>query len=191
MNKKIIIAVAVIAVIAAAVCGIAFLGGGDKTPKTELADSADALNKVFSTYAEDEKFSAMGGDMNNVKYGEAGIYDMTDKEALTANLHISEDLAAQVSESASYIHAMNANTFTAAAFRLNEADEAFPASLRDSILSTQWMCGFPEKLVMYSVNGGEYVIYAIGAADLVENFDAKLAAAYGETAVSVYNEAVE
>ena len=90
------------------------------------------------------------------------------------------------------MHAMNANTFTSAAFHLTDAKsaETFSTSLKDSITSTQWMCGIPEKLVMYTINGGEYVVYAVGAADLIDNFSAKLVAAYGEAAVETVNEAI-
>ncbi len=191
MKKKILIPVIAVVAIAAIVCGIVFLGGS-KQPTVEVADSADVLNKVFTTYAEDEKFAAMGGDMNNVKDGEAGLFDLADREAAVATLHISEDLMGQVAESASYIHAMNANSFTSAAFKLADAKgtiETFPSALRDSIVSTQWMCGFPETLVIYTING-EYTVYALGAGDLVENFKTKLSTVYGEAATLVLEEAI-
>ena len=189
MKKFLSIAIAIIMVV-----GVLFLVGCGKesTPKVEIADSADALNKVFTTYAEEEKFFGMGGDMVNPVDGAAGKFGLEDKESAVATLHISEDLIAQVSEAGSYMHAMNANTFTSAAFKLAEGTDAtaFATALKDSITSTQWMCGFPEKLVMYSINGGEYVVYAVGAADLLDNFSAKLVAVYGEAAVEVVNEAI-
>ncbi len=191
MKKGIIIAVVAVVAIAAIVCGVIFLGGGN-TPKVEVADSADVLNKVVSTYAEEEKFFAMGGDFTNPVDNAAGIYSLEDKESVVATLHISEDLIGQIDEAASYMHAMNANTFTGAAFHLTDAKtaETFAASLKDSITSTQWMCGIPEKLVMYTINGGEYVVYAVGAADLLDNFSQKLVAVYGEAAVETVNEAI-
>lgn len=191
MKKGIIIAVVAVVAVAAIVCGVIFLGGGN-TPKVEVADSADVLNKVVSTYAEEEKFFAMGGDFTNPVDNAAGIYSLEDKESVVATLHISEDLIGQIDEAASYMHAMNANTFTGAAFHLTDAKtaETFAASLKDSITSTQWMCGIPEKLVMYTVNGGEYVVYAVGAADLLDNFSQKLVAVYGEAAVETVNEAI-
>lgn len=191
MKKGIIIAVVAVVAVAAIVCGVIFLGGGN-TPKVEVADSADVLNKVVSTYAEEEKFFAMGGDFTNPVDNAAGIYSLEDKESVVATLHISEDLIGQIDEAASYMHAMNANTFTGAAFHLTDAKtaETFAASLKDSITSTQWMCGIPEKLVMYTINGGEYVVYAVGAADLLDNFSQKLVAVYGEAAVETVNEAI-
>jgi hypothetical protein len=191
MKKGLIIGIVAVVAVAAIVCGVIFLGGNN-APKVEVADSADALNKVFTTYAEEEKFFAMGGDMANPVDGAAGIYSLEDKEGMVATLHVTEDLIGQVSEAASYMHAMNANTFTSAAFKLAEGTDAtaFATALKDSITSTQWMCGFPEKLVMYSINGGEYVVYAVGAADLLDNFSTKLATVYGEAAVEVVNEAI-
>lgn len=191
MKKGIIIAVVAVVAVAAIVCGVIFLGGGN-TPKVEVEDSADVLNKVVSTYAEEEKFFAMGGDFSNPVDNAAGIYSLEDKESVVATLHISEDLIGQIDEAASFMHAMNANTFTSAAFHLTDAKsaETFAASLKDSITSTQWMCGIPEKLVMYTINGGEYVVYAVGAADLLDNFSAKLVAVYGEAAVETVNEAI-
>ena len=190
MKKGIIIAVVAVVAVAAIVCGVIFLGGN--APKVEVTDSADVLNKVVSTYAEEEKFFAMGGDFTNPVDNAAGIYSLEDKESVVATLHISEDLIGQIDEAASYMHAMNANTFTGAAFHLTDAKtaETFAASLKDSITSTQWMCGIPEKLVMYTINGGEYVVYAVGAADLLDNFSQKLVAVYGEAAVETVNEAI-
>ena len=191
MKKGLIIGIVAVVAVAAIVCGVIFLGGNN-APKVEVADSADALNKVFTTYAEEEKFFGMGGDMANPVDGAAGIYSLEDKEGMVATLHVTEDLIGQVSEAASYMHAMNANTFTSAAFKLSDAStsEAFATALKDSVLATQWMCGFPEKIVMYSINGGEYVVYAVGAADLLDNFSAKLATVYDEAAVEVVNEAI-
>ncbi len=191
MKKKILIPVIAVVAIVAIVCGVIFLGG-DKQPIVEVADSADVLNKVFSTYAEEEKFMAMGGDMANVKNNEAGIYDLTDEEAVNSSLHISSSLLGGVDEAASYIHAMNANTFTSAAFHLSDAKksiETFPDALKANIFETQWMCGYPEYIVMYTVNG-EYVVYALGAKDLVDNFKAKVATIYGEAATLVVDETV-
>ena len=190
MKKFLSIAIAIIMV-----AGVLFLVGCGKesTPKVEIADSADALNKVFTTYAEEEKFFGMGGDMVNPVDGAAGKFGLEDKESAVATLHISEELIAQVSEAGSYMHAMNANTFTSAGFKLAEGTDAtaFATALKDSVLATQWMCGFPEKIVMYTINGGEYVVYAVGAADIVDNFSATLMMVYGESAVETVNEALE
>ncbi len=193
MNKKAIIAiVAVIAVVAVAVAAVVLLGG-DKTPKADILDSADVINQVVDTYAEDEKFMAMGGDASAPVDGKAGKLNLSDTETVNSLIHASTDVIADVDEASSFVHAMNANTFTAASFKLKEGVDAttFSNNLKTGVLSTQWMCGFPEKIIIATVNGGEYVVYAIGATDLVSNFNSKLQAKYGESVVIVTDEAVE
>ncbi len=199
MKKKILLIVlTIVAATALIACTNKDDNAGDKndnkveSSKVELNSSADALNKVFDTYKEDEKFPMMGGDAENVTDGKAGIFNLSDAEAATATLHISADLIAQVDEAASAVHMMMANNFTAGAFHVKDAaaTATFALDLRDSIKSTQWICGFPEKLVMYTVND-EYVVYAVGAADLMDHFADKLETVYGDSATSVTNENME
>jgi hypothetical protein len=94
-----------------------------------------------------------------------------------------------VDEAASLLHMMNANTFTGAAFHLTDAAnaQALTDALKSNILSTQWMCGFPDKLLIATVNG-EYVVSAFGNAEIMDNFKAKLTEVYGEAAVIVVDE---
>jgi hypothetical protein len=190
MNKKIIMSI--VAVVLVVAISVIVVGCGAGASKTEFADTADVINKVVDTYAEDKKFPSMGGDMSAPVDGKAGLMNLSDKETVNYMLHTNDELLADVEEVASFVHAMNANTFTAGVFKLKSAGdaEAFATSLKDSVLATQWMCGFPEKIVMYSINGGEYVVYAVGAADLLDNFSTKLATVYGEAAVEVVNEAI-
>ena len=55
-------------------------------------------------------------------------------------------------------------------------------ALKNNITTTQWMCGFPDKLVIFTVNG-EYVVSAFGNGEIMDNFKTKLAEVYGEGAV--------
>lgn len=168
-------------------------GAFDSSENGEADSTAEVLNKVLDSYNEDEKFMIMGGDSANMVDGKAGMFNLEDREGLTSTVHISESLVEQVEGVASAVHGMNANTFTAASFKLKQLDaaDAFAEGLRESILSTQWICGFPEKLVMYTVEDGAYVVYAIGASDLVDNFAEKLETAYGDSAKGVINQLVE
>ena len=70
------------------------------------------------------------------------------------------------------------------------AADSFCTALIDSVLATQWMCGFPEKIVVFNVNGGDYVVYAIGNGDAIDYFKTQLTAVMGESAVLVTEEAV-
>lgn len=193
MKRRILFGlIAAIMAVSVAACGNKETTGNRETVKVEISSSADALNNVFKTYAEDEKFMMMGGDMNKGVMGEAASFDLADAPAVESTLHISEAMIAKLDDAASGIHAMNANTFTGVAFDLKAGEDAkaFADELKDSVLATQWMCGFPEKLVIYTIND-EYVVYAVGAADLMESFTNKVSTVYGEAAVKVVDQNVE
>ena len=179
------------------VLGMLFvLGGcgknvGKSEVKVEVADSAQLLNMVWDEFDESQKFAAMGGDFSNPVDGAAGIFNVADVENLTYMLYIPTESVAMVDEAASLIHAMNANTFTGAAFHLTDAADAdaLVEALKTNILNTQWMCGFPDELVIYVVNG-EYVVSAFGNAEIMENFKTKLSEIYGEGAVLAAEEKI-
>lgn len=192
MKKAIIIGVTAVVVIAAIVIGAVFLFSANNAPKMEFTDTADVINKVVDTYSEENKFFAIGGDMEAPVDGKAGLMKLSDTETVNYMLHTNDELLSQVDEVASFVHAMNANTFTSGAFKLKDASgaEAFTTSLKDSVLATQWMCGVPEKIVVFTVNGGDYVVYAVGNGEAVEYFKTQLTTVMGESAVLVTDEAV-
>ena len=192
MKKAIIIGVTAVVVIAAIVIGAVFLFSANSAPKMEFTDTADVINKVVDTYSEENKFFAIGGDMEAPVDGKAGLMKLSDTETVNYMLHTNDELLSQVDEVASFVHAMNANTFTSGAFKLKDASgaEAFTTSLKDSVLATQWMCGVPEKIVVFTVNGGDYVVYAVGNGEAVEYFKTQLTTVMVESAVLVTDEAV-
>ncbi len=199
MKKRLVVLVAmVMLVFAAAGCGNKNNQANEGTAQepapeaaaaVEVADSAEVLNKVWDTFAEEQKFAAMGGDFGNPVDGAAGIFNIEDTENLTYMLYIPAENVTMIDEAASLLHAMNANTFTAAAFHVTDAAnvQALTDALKSNILSTQWMCGFPDKMVIASVNG-EYVVSAFGNAEIMDNFKTKLAEVYGDAAVIVVEE---
>ncbi len=173
----------------------ALAGCGEKAPAEEAAginieNPADILNAVWENWGEDKQFPAMGGDMDNMVENGAGSFDLANTDLVLSSLHISEQTAKMSDAAASLIHAMNANTFTGAAFHLAEGTdaEAFAAAVKDEVLATQWMCGFPETLLVYTL--GDYVVYALGEGGIVENFKLAMSDIYGENAVIAFDEAV-
>lgn len=182
MKKRVLFALmAVVMVLSLVACG-----GNTEAPEepdVAVESSVALLDSVWSTFAEEEKFPVMGGDFSAPVDGAAGTFNLADTENAVANLHIAADNIALTDEAATIIHAMNANTFTAAAYHLKDASQAdaFVTSLKDSIKSTQWMCGFPDTLVIYTV--GDYVVSVFGNADAINIFKAKITAVYGENAV--------
>ncbi len=154
------------------------------------ASALEVLENVWGKYAEEEKFSVIGGNMEANIMGAPGSYDMTYAENLTYNLLIPADQTANVTEVASMIHMMNANSFTCGAFKLAEGVTAadFGATMQSAILGNMWMCGFPDELLIVNV-ADTYVIAAFGVADLMAPFATHLAEAYPE-AVTLYSEPV-
>lgn len=146
----------------------------------------DILTTVWNSFSEEEKFFAMGGDMNNIVDNAPGTFDIADSESLAATLVCPQDAAAMIDGAASLMHAMNANTFTGAVYHVADTGDldAFVAAMKDAIENNQWMCGFPEKLVIATL-GEDYVVVTFGAADIIDNFKTKLTAAYPVAVIAV------
>ncbi len=149
------------------------------------ADAAELLNKVWAKFADDEKFFAMGGHFSNPVDGAAGKYDITMVEDLDGSLGLPQANAAQIDDAASLMHAMNANTFTGAAYHLTEGTDAaaFASDIKAHLATRHWMCGIPETLLIVAVDG--YVVTAFGANDIVSNFKTKLAGEFASAQVLV------
>ena len=97
--------------------------------------------------------------------------------------------ADKLADAASLTHMMNANTFTAGAYHLNDKSDmdTVVSDLKDNIMNRQWMCGFPDKLVVLTYD--QYVVSLYGDEDLVDTFRDKFTAAYGDASVA-YDEAI-
>ena len=156
-------------------------------PAVNIASAVELLNTVWNAFSEDFKFPCGGGDAENMNMEGPGNYAVTDKEGLMYTLHVPEALLPQIAEAASMMHMMNANTFTGAAYKVTGDIVAFTSALKTGIASTQWMCGFPEQLMIANV--GDYVVAVYGLKDVVVEFTTKLTAAY-ETAQIVVDEPI-
>ena len=160
-----------------------FAGCGKAEPQETVpakpmpASALEILETVWGSYAEDEKFAIIGGDMGNPVDGAPGNYNIAD-ENISYSLLIPAEQLGYVTEAASMIHMMNANTFTCAAFKLTGTTAAdFGAAMKEAILSNQWMCGFPDSLHIRAI-GDQYVIVAFGVNDAMTPFETHLAEAY-------------
>lgn len=152
-------------------------------------DALTLLNTVWDSYTDDEKFPAAGGDYEHSVDGAPGAFDISDTDNLTYLLSVPAEDADKLDDAASLMHMMNANTFTCGAYHLSDdvsaADVA--SSLRDNIMNRQWMCGFPDKLVVLTM--GQFVVSVYGAEDLVDTFRDKLQNCFS-SAVVVYDESI-
>ena len=158
---------------------------------TETVDPLTLLETVWNSFSEDEKFPAVGGDLSeeNLKDGAPGKYVITDAAELARVMGFPQTEVASVKAAASLTHMMNANTFTCGALRVKNGDDAakLAEDLRDAIQNKQWMCGFPDKLVIATL--GNYVVSVYGDEELVNTFRDKLQAAYSDAAIA-YDEMI-
>ncbi len=151
------------------------------TEATPVAASAlEILETVWGQFGDDEKFFVMGGDFDAMVDGAPG--KVTNTDFMTGNLIVPADQTANITDAAALTHGMNANTFTCAAYAVADA-QAFATAMQTAIQGNQWMCGFPEKLVIAEVGG--YVVVMFGHGDAVNPFQTKLTAAYPTTNVLV------
>ena len=182
---KKIIALLLVAVMALGM--VACTGAGtnneDNTTGAKVESPASALEVLEKTWAlydeETEKFFAMGGyalDEEEIPVtvdGAPGV--VSDNDYLVYSLLVPETEAANVTEAASLVHAMNANTFTAGAYKVSDVT-AFSAAMREAIQNNQWMCGFPEKLLIADIGG--VVVVAFGNGEVMGVFQGHLTTAY-------------
>ena len=178
MKKFVSLVLAAVLALSLAACGKDNASDGDKPAKPTSA--LNILETVWNTYGEDEKFAVAGGDFSeaNAREDAPGVFDLKDRALADSELGLPETAA--VDEAASLVHMMNANTFTAAAYHAAGDTAELAQQLRDNIMQRQWMCGFPDKLVVAEV--GEYVVTVFGADELVDTFMTHLNGIYGVSA---------
>ena len=163
-------------------CGTTADNGGNNAAAP--ASALEVLENVWALFGDDEKFPVMGGDFEASVMDAPAVWNSDLLVDLSYSLQLPEAEMAKVADAATMIHMMNANTFTSAVLHLNEGEDvaAFAASAKESIMAAQWMCGFPEKLVIADM-GGNYLLIAYGLNDAINPFEAKLAEAYADANV--------
>ena len=187
MKRTLSLILALVMALSLAACGTK--DGGKADNADAPADSLTILNKVWESYTDDEKFPAAGGDYEHSVDDAPGAFDLSDADNLSYLLTVPAEDASLIDDAASLMHMMNMNTFTCGAMRVVNSDDVTKLAddLRDAIQGKQWMCGFPDKLVIATL--GNYVISMYGDADLIDTFRDKLLAAYTDTSV-VYDESI-
>jgi len=184
--------------IALVLCGLLMIGligcgkkaetPGDTTTTVEVAatDATDLLTQVWNNYEDADKFPIGGGDFDNIVMDAPGKYDVSKAEEMDSTLGLPQSSAAMIDDAASMMHMMNANTFTGGVYHVADAanQDAVVDSLKDNIMNRQWMCGFPDTLIVAKV-GGEYVVSAFGNAEIIEIFKTNLKATFEMTDIVV------
>ena len=167
--------------------------GGANNDAAEVAAPASALEvleNIWALYGEDEQFPVIGGNMEAPVDGAPGNYDMAFIENLPFNLVVPHTELGNVTEAATMVHMMNANTFTAGVVKMADGTDmaAFADTMRDALKNNQWMCGMPEHMIIADM-GGNYMLIAFGVNDAMGPFEAHLAEAYADV-TPIYSESV-
>ncbi len=152
---------------------------------TMTADSAvGILQTAWNSYGENDKFPVGGGDSANMVMDEPGTFDVTNTEELNATLGFPTDYADKIDEAASLIHMMNANTFTGSAYHVVNADDVTGVAdaLKENILQREWMCGFPETLLIMQVDDN-YIVTAFGNGEMIQTFKSNVTGSFANVSV--------
>ena len=185
MKKILALILAMIMVLSFAACGNTATEEPSEgaTEEVTVGSALESLETVWGQFGEDEKFFTMGGDYDNMVDNAPGA--VTNADFISGVLLVPAET--EVIEAASLVHAMNLNSFTCGAFKVADA-AAFAETMHEAIASAQWMCGFPDKMIIATI-GGEYVVAAFGVNDAMNPFEEKFVAAYPAAEI-VYNEAI-
>ncbi len=162
-------------------------GSGIKDAEEILVKTWDEYNKSAS---EDIKFPIGGGNIENfelVVMDAPGKMDTSlegAKDALTVSFCIPTEAIDMTDDAATMMNMMMANNFSAAAYHVTDKAnvETIISDIKEATMNNQWMCGFPETLIIVTVNG-DYVVSAFGNGQVIEAFKTALTTVYGDAAV--------
>ena len=152
-----------------------------ETVPAASGDALSILTAVWNTYNDDEKFP--------VSEDAPISMDISSIDNISYLLTFPAEDAALIDGAASLTHMMNLNTFTCGAFHAVSTQDAAKLAddLHTAIADKHWMCGFPDKMVIVTLD--QTVISLYGHEDLINTFRDKLQAAYPSAAIA-YEEAI-
>ena len=136
---------------------------GSETNSAAPASALELLNAIWASYPEADQFPAGGGDASeeNMSMDGPGTFSLDDLSALDNVLGLPQDVGTAID---------GANTFTSGAFHTTDdmTAEDLATKLQENIQAREWMCGFPEKLLILSID--DFTVSAFGHSDLIEAF---------------------
>lgn len=160
-------------------------------PKVEITDANEILSNVWEEYttsaSEDVQIPIAGGNAETAVMDAPAKFDLSieyAQDALVTSYCIPAESIAMTDDIATMMNMMMANNFTCAAYHVTDAAnvETVVTSIKDATLNNQWMCGFPEKLIVVTV-GEDYVVSAFGNGAVIEAFKTAITTVYGDAAV--------
>ena len=161
-------------------------------PSVETNEAVDMLASAWDKWESEYKEYFAGGttkfdDDYNV-LNPQGAPGVVDAEELEFGYYVPNANLSSVSAAASVYHSLNKNNFTAATFIVEDA-AAFAAIMKDALLTTNYVCGFPEHLLVYTLSDN-CVLYVLGNLSVMEGFGDAVMSAYPNATV-IYDGAVE
>lgn len=140
----------------------------------KYTSALEVIETAWNAYPEDQKFFAAGGDYDHMVDNAPGKYNLDVENASNSLEYMTqfpESEFSKIDDAATLLHGMIANNFTAGAFHYTNASdvEAGIEAIKESYNNQHWMCGIPDKLVIFKVPGN-YVISAYGLTDVIETF---------------------
>lgn len=146
-------------------------GDTSQSAAPEIESAVAFYTEVWAAFGEEQKFPCAGGDMEHSTEG-PGQFLLTEDNADSFKqlLHVTDELYDMLEDDAATLqHMMNTNTFSSAVVRLKDPAKAsgFAEAYKTSVQGQQWMCGFPDKVVVISV--GDYVVMAYGLEENINN----------------------
>lgn len=157
-------------------------------PVVAPESALEILETIWANFGDAEKFPVMGGDMANMVADAPGNYSLEDTESLSFQLLVPAEQIENIDAAASMFHGMNLNNFTCGVFHVTGDVQAFAEAMNDAVMNNQWMCGFPEQMVIASF-AGDYVLVAFGLNDAINPLITHMGEAYAEAEV-LYNETI-
>ena len=154
--------------------------------KSGISDPVTLLNSVYALFGEDEKFPVTGGDFSSDELIEgAGSFALAEPDMLDNVTGFPAAEIADIDSAATLTHMMNQNTFTAGAYHVVSGTDlaALCEAIRANIQNRMWCCGFPEKLIVATVD--DYVISAFGKEFAISAFTTHLAEAYPSAVIVI------
>ena len=182
MKKLLALVLAAVMTLSVVACGSTGNDNGNNG-NVQITDALEVLTTVWGTYGEADLFPVAGGDAEHANWEGPAKFDLAATEELEATYCVTADIAANVDDAATMMHAMMMNNFTFGVYHLTDASnmEAFTNTVKEDLLAKQWMCGQPEKVMIITV--GDYVVSVYGLTDLLDTFTEKLTAEYPSASV--------
>lgn len=170
MKKTVAILLTLMTLLAAG-CGSKPAETPDEPQAPAFASAVELYTQIWDTLGEDRQFPAAGGDAEHEAEAPAKFaLTKENKETFEYLLHVTDELYDMLDDDAATLqHMMNTNTFSSAAAKLKDpsAAEEFAKAYKTAVQGQQWMCGFPDKVVVISVD--DYVIMAYGYEDIIND----------------------